>query len=279
MTQIQIGSDLSYQVNGTTVFLFQICAANTQHQRVISEALNFNPLLNVEHCHVGLDGIRMQRILVEPCELHVSYRATVEMTPGIERPTEVGECSAAQLPAEILPYLNPSRYCESDLLGRFAFEEFGQLPRGFQRVKAICDWVFNHLEYTPGSTMATTTASDVLLQRTGVCRDYAHLAITLCRGVGIPARYVSGYAVDLQPPDFHGFIEAYLDGQWFLLDPTRLVSVQGLVRIGAGRDAADVAFSTITGDARFKSKSVWANSMNEPPGYGQDEDNAAVSLA
>ena len=106
------------------------------------------------------------------------------------------------MPAEVLTYMNPSRYCESELLARFAMEEFGQMPRGFSRVQAICDWVFNHLEYTPGSTNATTCASDVLLQRTGVCRDYAHLAITLCRGLGIPARYVSGYAVNLQPPDY-----------------------------------------------------------------------------
>jgi transglutaminase-like putative cysteine protease len=99
----------------------------------------------------------------------------------------------------------------------------------------------------------------VLLQRTGLCRDYAHLAITLCRGVGIPARYVAGYAVNLQPPDFHGFMEAFLDGQWYLFDPTRLSLVSGLVRIGVGRDAADVSFATINGDARLEIKSVWAN--------------------
>jgi len=170
------------------------------------------------------------------CNLTVRYAALADMSPEIERTGEVAEADLANVPAEVLTYMNPSRYCESDLLGRFAFEEFGHLERGYLRVQAITDWVFEHLDYVPGSTSATTTATEVLLKREGVCRDYAHLVISLCRGVGIPARYVSGYAVDLTPPDFHGFMEAYLDGQWYLFDPTRLASTLGLVRIGVGRD-------------------------------------------
>ena len=94
--------------------------------------------------------------------------------------------------------------------------------------------------------------------RTGVCRDYAHLAISLCRGIGIPARYVSGYAADLFPPDFHGFMEAFLDGRWFLFDPSKLAPLTSLVRIGTGRDAADVAFATINGNAILTEKVVRA---------------------
>ncbi|MEO9930830.1 transglutaminase-like domain-containing protein, partial [Rhodopirellula bahusiensis] len=103
---------------------------------------------------------------------------------------------------------------------------------------------------------------DVLLQRAGVCRDYAHVAISLCRALGIPARYVSGYAVNLVPPDFHGFMEAYLDGRWFLFDATRLAPVGGLVRIGTGRDAADVAFATIRGEVDCTGMGVWATDAN-----------------
>jgi transglutaminase-like putative cysteine protease len=136
--------------------------------------------------------------------------------------------------------------------------------------------VYDHLEYTPNSTGPTTTAADVLLQGTGVCRDYAHLAIALCRGVGIPARYISGYAVNLQPPDFHGFIEAFLDGRWYLFDPTRLASTRGLVRIGVGRDAADVAFATLSGSSVLTNKSVWANFSQSVP-HGDQSD--AVSTA
>ena len=209
--------------------------------------------------------------MVEPCELHVSYSASVNLMPNIETPDEVNETATAQMPPEVFTYLNSSRYCESDLLARFAFEEFGQLYRGYSRVQAICNWVYEYLDYTPGSTNATTTASDVLLQRTGVCRDYAHLAITLCRGLGIPARYVAGYAVNLMPPDFHGFMEAYLDGKWYLFDPTRLSLVSGLVRIGMGRDAADVSFASLTGDARLTSKNVWANEVSGQSQYGSGD--------
>lgn len=276
MTQVIVGSTLQYDVRQTTTFLFKIAAGWTSHQRVHDEQLNFDPGLQVEECQVDVEGNRLHRVVVEPCTLSINYNATVEMTPEIERRVEIGESQVAQMPPEVLTYMNPSRYCESDLLGRFAFEEFGNLDRGFSRVQSICDWVFEHLDYTPGSTSATTTSADVLLQRTGVCRDFAHLAISLCRGVGIPARYVSGYAVDLQPPDYHGFMEAFLDGQWYLFDPTRLASTVGLVRIGVGRDAADVAFATLTGLAELTSKDVWANFSQSGPDTDQ---TSAVSTA
>jgi len=262
MTQIKIGSTLNYQVRQPTIFLFKIAAANTARQSINNEVLTFDPPLDVEQCQVCDDGNRLHRVLVQPCDLSIRYEATAEMTPDIEQVGDVNETPLTEIPPDVLPYMNPSRYCQSDLLARFAFEEFGHLDRGFSRVQAISDWVYEHLDYVPDTTSATTTATDVLLQRTGVCRDYAHLAISLCRGVGIPARYVSGYAVDLSPPDFHGFMEAYLDGQWYLFDPTRLASTLGLVRIGVGRDAADVAFATLTGAAMLLDKEVWAHSVD-----------------
>lgn len=115
-----------------------------------------------------------------------------------------------------------------------------------------------HLTYSLGSTDASTTACDVLVGRNGVCRDFAHVCIAICRALGIPARYVSGYAVELNPPDFHGFFEAYLGDRWFLFDATRLAQANGLVRIGYGRDAADTPFATIVGRARLVNKVVTA---------------------
>ncbi len=277
MTQFNVGSDLSYEVRQTTVFLMQVAVARTAHQQVVAEQLNFDPPLNPEWCQVGVEGNQLQRVVVEPCELKISYRATVDVIPDVERSTNVGESMVSQMPADVLTHLNPSRYCESDFLGRFAYEEFGQVRPGFSRVQTICDWVHTHLDYTPGSTTSTTTASDVLMQRTGVCRDYAHLAITLCRGLGIPARYVAGYAVDLQPPDFHGFMEAFLDGQWYLFDPTQLAPVNKLIRIGVGRDAADVSFATFTGKALLTNKAVWAH-FNDAHGL-KDVGNSGEALS
>ncbi|HCS55089.1 transglutaminase family protein [Rubinisphaera sp.] len=280
MVRINVGCDLAYEVRSPTVFLFQIVAASNSYQQVFLEELNLNPSLIVERCQIGMAGNQLQRVVVEPCDFQVSYRGTVELSPQTQNSNSIGESLISQTPAEVLTYLNPSRYCESDLLSRFAFEEFGQLYPGYSRVQAICNWVFEQLDYTPGSTIATTTAADVLLQRTGVCRDYAHLAIALCRGLGIPARYVAGYALNLNPPDFHGFMEAFLDGQWYLFDPTRLTSTLGLVRIGTGRDAADVSVATITGNALLTHQSVWATlaSENENP-VDDGTGSSAVSTA
>lgn len=280
MVRINVGCDLAYEVRSPTVFLFQIVAASNSYQKVILEELKLNPPLNVERFQIGMAGNQLQRVVVDPCDFQVSYRGTVELTPQTQNSNSIGESPISQTPAEVLTYLNPSRYCESDLLSRFAFEEFGQLYPGYSRVQAICNWVFEQLDYTPGSTISTTTAADVLLQRTGVCRDYAHLAIALCRGLGIPARYVAGYALNLQPPDFHGFMEAFLDGQWYLFDPTRLTSTLGLVRIGTGRDAADVSVATITGNSLLTQQSVWAtlaSKNNDPPDDGTG--SSAVSTA
>ena len=179
----------------------------------------------------------------------IGYRATVALDQKTTPQDALPETPHAELPPDVLPFVYPSRYCESDRLLKYAHDLFGQVPAGHQRVAHIVDWVHDNLDYTPGSTGPSTTACDVLLGRAGVCRDYAHLVIALLRAIGVPARYVSGYAVDLQPPDFHGFCEAWLGDDWYLFDATRLAPISGFVRIGAGRDAADVSFATLFGAA------------------------------
>jgi transglutaminase-like putative cysteine protease len=181
------------------------------------------------------------------------------------------------LPNEVLTYLNPSRYCESDRLTHFALRIFGDIEPGFSRVTAICDWIHNNLDYQSGSSGESTSACDVLIQRLGVCRDYAHLAIALCRALCIPARYVSGYALALQPPDFHGFFEAYLGTRWYLFDATRMAPVEGFIRIGTGRDAADASFATIIGEAKLTYMAVWAEQAVSNPTPLQSAPKSAVS--
>ena len=259
MNQMNVGSRIVYQVNNPTTFLFNISVVQNEHQKVISESFDVEPFHKIEECAVSPLGNRLVRLSVPPGELTVNYNATVNLNVKQTDSTNVGETPYEQLPADVLTYLNPSRYCESDELLDFAMEHFGTLLPGYSRVTAICNWTYNELSYTSGSTGPTTTACDVLKQKQGVCRDFAHVAISLCRAMGIPARYVAGYAVNLNPPDFHGFFEAYLDGTWFLFDATRLAPVGGFVRIGTGRDAADVAFSTIRGNATNIEMKVWAN--------------------
>lgn len=278
MTKIEVGCNLAYEVRRETLLQLQIAVAQNNFQRTTNESLFINPNVNFTGALVGPENVRLNQVSLQPGNYGIEYRASVELLPDIDKPTEVKETPIAQLPPETLTYLNPSRYCESDVLSRFAFEEFGDWNSGYTKVQGICDWVNDHLDYEPGSTNGTTTATQVLLQRNGVCRDYAHLMITLCRCIGIPARYVSGYAVNLQPPDFHGFVEAFLNGQWYLFDPTRLAPVDGLVRIGCGRDAADVAFATIYGDIRLTNKEVWANPTQTDNGF-QNDSSGAVSTA
>lgn len=279
MKTIEVGSDLSYDVLAPTSFLFQIAAMQNDYQHVVSESLKVTPPVDVEACQVGPLGNRLHRLEAEPGRIVIRYRATVELDQLRVPRENLAETRHSQLPAEVLPFLNPSRYCESDKLLQFAWEEFGDINPGYDRVQRITDWVSGHMSYVPGSTGPTTTACDVLLQRTGVCRDYAHLGIAMCRALGVPARYVAGYAVDLQPPDFHGFFEVYLDHNWFLFDATRLAPVSGFVRIGVGRDAADVSFATRIGAADSDMPSVWAQDVTPAKDTQAHRESDAVSTA
>jgi len=255
---INLHSELTYLVHAPTTILLKVAAMKTPRQSISEELLTVNPSTSVDYLQEGSLGNRACRLSLQPGSTVIHYSATAFLTPKQPDNADLKELDYTKMPAEVLPYLNPSRYCESDKLGKFATDNFGFMDRGFERVSQISDWVYNNLSYTPGSTGPSTTACDVLLQRAGVCRDYAHVAIALCRALGIPARYVSGYAVNLNPPDFHGFFEAYLGSDWILFDSTRLAPISGFVRIGAGRDAADVAFATLIGQASLTAKTVQA---------------------
>ena len=152
-------------------------------------------------------------------------KADVATTVSHDGPDGVMEVPLSELPMELFTYLSPSRYCQSDKLQRFAHDTFSELPAGYQRVAGICNWIREYVTYEIGSTTPVTSAFDTVTERVGVCRDFAHLAVALCRAMSIPARYVSAYALGLVPPDFHAAVEAYLRGPrgegWYLFDPTR----------------------------------------------------------
>lgn len=278
MNQINVGSRIGYQIKTQTTFLFNISVARNEHQQIVDESFSVEPFHKVEECVVGPLGNRLVRLSVPPGDLTINYAAVVNLDVDQFAANDVGETPYEQLPADVLTYLNPSRYCESDELLGFAMEQFGNLLPGYSRVTAICNWTYSELAYTPGSTGPTTTARDALAKKNGVCRDFAHVAISLCRAMGIPARYVAGYAVKLNPPDFHGFFEAYLDGHWFLFDATRLAPVGGFVRIGTGRDAADVAFSTVRGSALNTDLEVWAK-VQKPDDDLLDPNNVETAVS
>lgn len=229
---VKILSELIYTVDATSSFVFNIAAANTVHQQTIEENLTISPTIDSEWFQLNDFGCRGLRLKVEPCELSIQYSATVQLSPDIEQDKYINEV------------------------------EHKSLPSGYSRVVEICNWVNKHIDYVAGSTDASSSACDVLIQRAGVCRDFAHVSIALCRALGIPARYVSGYAVGLEPPDFHGFFEAYLGDRWYLFDATQMAPLSGLVRIGIGLDAATTSFANIVGQAKMQFIKVEATSAD-----------------
>lgn len=247
----EIDCKLTYEVTGPTDFLFLLHALHGMDQQVLSETLELTPSIPAHTFEDPSVHHRFLRLHAEPGTFELRYRARVRRTP---QPADLAaqEVPVRELPDALMHNLMPTRYCESDLLGRTAYKLFGELPPGQARVQAIVDWVHDNIDYTLGSSTASTTARDVYLQRAGVCRDFAHLAVTFCRALNIPARLVVGYArFEEPPPDFHAIFEAYLGGRWVMFDPTRMSPVDEMVRIAIGRDAKDVAFATIFGPARM----------------------------
>ena len=182
-------------------------------------------------------------------EFEIAYRATVDVLPRRPLPSDARQHDWTELGPDALTYLLPSRFCPSDKFGRFVEREFGQAGTGGARVNAVLDWLQAKIDYIHGVSDAETTAERTFVDRAGVCRDFTHLGITLCRASGIPARAVAAYALALEPADFHAIMEVYVDGGWWLIDPTRLAPIDGLIRIVHGRDAADIAFLTTAGPA------------------------------
>jgi transglutaminase-like putative cysteine protease len=248
----EVDCKLSYTLLEDTHFLFLVHALHGMGQEVLDESLRITPTLA---CEVHVDPVLMHRttrLRAQAGPLSLRYRARVQL---LRPPPDV---TAAEVPVEALPHdvlgaLLPTRYCESDRLSGAAGDLFGELPPGYARVQAVSDWIRRHVDYRTGSTDSSTTACDVYLQRAGVCRDFAHLGVTFCRALNIPARLAVGYArFRSPPPDFHAIFEAYLGGAWQAFDPTGLTDPQDLVRIAVGRDAGDVAFATLFGSVRTR---------------------------
>lgn len=243
---------LSYTLLDDTHFLFIVHALDGMDQQVLEESLRLTPALEHEvHLDTG-HGHRTLRVKAPAGPLTLRYRARV----ALHRPPpelRAKEVPIEALPHAVLPDLMPTRYCESDRLASAATRMFGSVAPGYARVQAICDWIRENVDYRIGSTDTTTTACDVLLQRAGVCRDFAHLGVAFCRALNIPARLAVGYArFDEPPPDFHAVFEAFLGDRWELFDPTGMTDPQDLVRIAVGRDAGDVAFATLFGSVRTR---------------------------
>ena len=264
-----LGCSLAYEIKKPTLFIFNFEIAQLKAHTILSETLVLAP--DVDRRTYITPDLRNRYLGVSVPEgmFTVEYNAEVDLEVFRADPATIGETPVWALPLDILPFVLPSRFVSSDRLRAFALAEFGAMPLGHSRVNAICGWIHDHLAYQPGSSDEETTADETLLKRAGVCRDFAHLGIAFCRALGIPARFVSCYAHGLVPSDFHAVFEAYLEGRWWLFDATRQANLDGLVRIGVGRDAAEVAFSTPFGVMEPKAMQIRIDRADGTPGPDQ----------
>ncbi|WP_108522329.1 transglutaminase-like domain-containing protein [Bradyrhizobium algeriense] len=240
--KLLIKAELVYAFAQATQVIAIIEASHTSDQKILSESLDIQPpaLLLFDKTPYGDRSIRASF----SGEVAIRYQAVVENNLRQLLPPAGHQHLWSDLPTDVLPFLLPSRFCPSDKFMRFAQREFGGAGDGVARVMSILDWIHRNVDYVSGVSNAETTAERTFIDRAGVCRDFAHLGITLARALGIPARAVSAYALQLDPPDFHAVFEVYLENSWWLIDATQLAPIEGIIRIGSGRDASDIAFLT-----------------------------------
>lgn len=252
--KLSIHSMLDYNFAAPTDVLLQLEAAAIPEQ-------------TIEHAHIDIsDCQHFARVAAQDMigeriwlrvegRLVVDYRSTIAINRLLSDCHGLDKVAPHRLPGETVQYLMPSRYCPSDQFQTFVDGEFGGLEGG-TLVMTMRDWVHDHLSYVPGASDADTTALDTFVKRQGVCRDYAHLMVTLSRACGIPARIASVYALGVEPQDFHAVAEIFIGGEWHLVDATGMAQEAAMAKIGVGRDAADVAFLTAYGQAFMNAQSV-----------------------
>lgn len=264
--RIAIDVHLDYAFPEPSDVLLQIEAAALPDQRIEHESL----IIYSDHpiaATVGEDGVGQRCWAHAEGRLVADYHAVVAIT----RPTIVLDrlplTPVRALAGDLIRYLLPSRYCESDRFEHFVRTTFAGLTGG-ALAAALTDWVRTSLTYRSGTSAGRTGALDTFAERRGVCRDYAHLLVALARAGEIPARCVSAYAPGVDPPDFHAVAELWLDGGWHLVDPTGMASCADLARVAVGLDATDIAFMTIFGTADLVAQTVVVRALGaeQPPG-------------
>ena len=260
---IRCGLDFAYEAFHPTHIVLMIQPRIEETQRIEEEAFQIFPEVPVEKYHDLHDNI-VRRFELPVGRTTIRHDALVTVS---SLPESQGIDGLALEPKQMSPvllrYTLPSRYCDSDRLMNFAFEKFGTVPQGIARVTAICDWVHENIEYRWGSGSPHITASEVLSRGFGICRDFAHVAIALCRCFNIPARYATGHLPDVasddagSPMDFHAYMQVYLGGHWHSFDARFNTARTGRIDIACGFDAVECAISTLYGAADLSWFTVW----------------------
>jgi transglutaminase-like putative cysteine protease len=264
--QIRVGYELTYTCPQPTPMILALSI----HASRASDIIVPDPVCAYPPCpmtgYLDSFGNECTRLLAPSGDLRVTTNAIVNDSglPDVVA-ADAPQTSIEELPEDALRFLLASRYCETDLLSPIAWQLFANGPTGWGRVQAICDFVHHHIQFGYGFARSTKTAWEVYQERAGVCRDFAHLAIALCRCMNIPARYCTGYLGDIgvpasdSPMDFSGWFEAFLGGRWYTFDARHNTPRIGRVLLARGRDPSDVAISTTFGPSFLKSFKVWTD--------------------
>lgn len=250
---ISFGYDMTLCLAANSTVLFNLHVYPSRQQDVLEgEEFRIEPNLPI-HEHIDIFGNRSGKLYCPAGPLRFVKKGLIwdsgELDPYAPH---AKQDEVANLPHDVLPFLLPSRYCEVDSeLAHFAWSNFGKIPPGWERVETICNFVHNHVKFDYQLARANRTALETFHEKVGVCRDFTHLAVTFCRCLNIPTRYVTGYLGDIRVPpepypmDFCAWLEVYLDGRWYTFDPRNNTRRVGRIVVAYGRDACDVALTTV----------------------------------
>ena len=252
---------LDYQTQEEVPVIFMLRPRSGWAQWIIREEFQISPQVTVVEI-TDVYGNRCQRLVMPRGDFHLSVKYRVLVPDFVDQDWNAPLTYVQNLPPEVLHYLLPSRYCQSDQLSALANSIVGHLPTNFLRVETIRAWIHQNVTITSGSSDSSTSAIDTASTRLGVCRDFAHLGIALCRAINVPARIVVGFLHQLRPMDLHAWFEAYINGRWFTFDATEYTTRGNRIVVAYGRDAADVALATLFGSFVMQNMCV---TVNAPP--------------
>jgi transglutaminase-like putative cysteine protease len=256
--RLDAGCEISFEASAPTPLILMLRPRSGLGQWVFREEYLLEPSVPMVE-YTDQYGNLCQRLVAPEGEFRVRTIASVETADDIDVQPGAPFVPAQNLPDGVIQFLLPSRYCQSDLLGELAAKIVSNCAPGYDQVDAIRDWIHTQVEYRYGTSDASTSAVDTAEQKVGVCRDYAHLGIALCRSLNIPARMVVGYLYQLDPMDLHAWFEAFVGDRWFTFDATQSQPRGNRIAIAYGRDAADVALATQFGPLQLKAMQVWVN--------------------
>ena len=270
--QLNAGCELLFEAQGPTPLVLMLRPRSGAGQWIIREEYHITPAVNVTE-FTDMYGNLCQRVVAPEGPFSIHFSATVQTADFIDTAPGAPYTPVEDLPDDVLHYTLPSRYCQSDQLGSLAAQITSNAEPGYDQADAICRWIHENVRYQYGTSDASTSAVDTANSRVGVCRDFTHLGISLCRALNIPARMVVGYLYQLDPMDLHAWFEGYVDDRWFTFDATQRQPRGNRITVAYGRDAADVAFTTQFGPMVLHKMKVWADAVQPDEVHsGADDD-------